>query len=78
MQVLAHKRDKGFNRLHAVDKLIPALKNSGLQDGTNMNNMDGAWLRYRSYDKNFKTYMWCIVNRKASIVTSFYEDTTDD
>lgn len=41
-------------------------------------NVDETWLRYRSYDKKRKTYMWCLVNRKARIVIFFYKDTTDD
>ena len=30
------------------------------------------------HNKKRKTYMWCLVNRKARIVIFFYEDTTDD
>ena len=48
-----------------------------LQDGANV-NVDETWLRYHAYNKKRKTYMWCLVNRKARIVIFFYEDTTDD
>ena len=47
------------------------------QDGANV-NVDETWLRYHAYNKKRKTYMWCLVNRKARIVIFFYEDTTDD
>ena len=39
--------------------------------------MDEIWLRYRTIDVKRKTYMWCLVNRKARIVIFFYEDTED-
>ena len=48
-----------------------------LQDGANV-NVDETCLRYHAYNKKRKTYMWCLVNRKARIVIFFYEDTTDD
>ncbi len=66
--------DKGAMQLN---KLIPALKKIALQDGANV-NVDETWLRYHAYNKKRKTYMWCLVNRKARIVIFFYEDTTDD
>ena len=72
-QNLLNWADKGAMQLN---KLIPALKKIALQDGANV-NVDETWLRYRSYDKKRKTYMWCLVNRKARIVIFFYEDTTD-
>lgn len=40
-------------------------------------NVDETWLRYHAYNTKRKTYMWCLVNRKARIVIFFYEDTTD-
>lgn len=73
-QNLLNWADKGAIQLN---RLIPALKKIALQDGANV-NVDETWLRYRSYDKKRKTYMWCLVNRKARIVIFFYEDTTDD
>ena len=74
VQNLLNWADKGAIQLN---KLIPALKKIALQDGANV-NVDETWLRYHSYDKKRKTYMWCLVNRKARIVIFFYEDTTDD
>lgn len=74
VQNLLNWTDKGAMQLN---KLIPALKKIALQDGANV-NVDETWLRYRSYDCKRKTYMWCLVNRKARIVIFFYEDTTDD
>lgn len=74
VQNLLNWADKGAMQLN---KLIPALKKIALQDGANV-NVDETWLRYHAYNKKRKTYMWCLVNRKARIVIFFYEDTTDD
>ena len=74
VQNLLNWADKGAMQLN---KLIPALKKIALQDGPNV-NVDETWLRYHAYNKKRKTYMWCLVNRKARIVIFFYEDTTDD
>lgn len=74
VQNLLNWADKGAIQLN---RLIPALKKIALQDGASV-NVDETWLRYRSYNKKRKTYMWCLVNRKACIVIFFYEDTTDD
>ncbi|MCF2594575.1 transposase [Bacteroides caecigallinarum] len=73
-QNLLNWAEKGAMQLN---KLIPALKKIALQDGANV-NVDETWLRYHAYNKKRKTYMWCLVNRKARIVIFFYEDTTDD
>lgn len=45
-----------------------------MQDGANV-HVDETWLRYQTYNEKRKTYMWCLVNRKARIVIFFYEDT---
>lgn len=74
VQNLLNWADKGAMQLN---KLIPALKKIALQDGANV-NVDETWLRYHAYNRKRKTYMWCLVNRKARIVIFFYEDTTDD
>ncbi len=74
VQNLLNWADKGAMQLN---KLIPALKKIALQDGANV-NVDETWLRYQAYNKKRKTYMWCLVNRKAHIVIFFYEDTTED
>lgn len=73
-QNLLNWADKGAMQLN---KLIPALKKTALQDGANV-NVDETWLRYHAYNRKRKTYMWYLVNRKARIVIFFYEDTTDD
>lgn len=51
-------------------------KKKVLQNGANV-NVDETWFRYHAYNKKRKTYMWCLVNRKARIVIFFYEDTTE-
>ena len=35
------------------------------------------WLRYHTVDVKRKSYMWCLVNKKARIVIFFYEDVQD-
>lgn len=67
VQNLLNWADKGAMQLN---KLIPALKKIALQDGANV-NVDETWLRYHAYNKKRKTYMWCLVNRKARIVIFF-------
>ena len=74
VQNLLNWADKGAIQLN---KLIPALKKIALQESANV-NVDETWLRYHACNKKRKTYMWCLVNRKAHIVIFFYEDTTDD
>lgn len=74
VQNLLNWADKGAIQLN---KLIPALKKIALQESANV-NVDETWLRYHACNKKRKTYMWCLVNRKARIVIFFYEDTTDD
>lgn len=74
VQNLLNWVDKGAIQLN---KLIPALKKIALQESANV-NVDETWLRYHACNKKRKTYMWCLVNRKARIVIFFYEDTTDD
>ena len=73
-QNLANWADKGAIQLN---KLIPALKNVALQDGTNV-NVDETWCRYQTHFGHRKTYMWTLVNRKAGIVIFFYEDCEDE
>lgn len=74
VQNLLNWADKGAIQLN---KLIPALKKIALQESANV-NVDETWLRYHACNKKRKTYMWCLVNRKARIVIFFYEDTTGD
>ena len=74
VQNLLNWADKGAIQLN---KLIPSLKKIALQESANV-NVDETWLRYHACNKKRKTYMWCLVNRKARIVIFFYEDTTDD
>ncbi len=74
VQNLLNWADKGAIQLN---KLIPALKKIALQESANV-NVDETWLRYHACNKKRKTYMWCLVNRKARIVIFFYENTTDD
>lgn len=74
VQNLLNWADKGAIQLN---KLIPAPKKIALQESANV-NVDETWLRYHACNKKRKTYMWCLVNRKARIVIFFYEDTTDD
>lgn len=33
--------------------------------------------RFQTHFGHHKTYMWCLINRKANIVIFFYEDTVD-
>lgn len=73
-QNLLNWADKGAIQLN---KLIPALKEVALQKGANV-NVDETWCRYQTHFGHRKTYMWCLVNRKAGIVIFFYEDTTDE
>ena len=72
-QNLLNWADKGAIQLN---RLILALKKVALCEGANV-NVDETWLRYRTVDVKRKTYMWCLVNRKARIVIFFYEDTED-
>ena len=74
VQNLLNWADKGAIQLN---KLIPSLKKIALQESANV-NVDETWLRYHACNKKRKTYMWCLVSRKARIVIFFYEDTTDD
>jgi hypothetical protein len=73
-QNLGNWADKGAVYL---SKLVPALKAKALEDGANV-NVDETWCRYQTHFGHKKTYMWCLVNRKAHIVIFFYEDCTDD
>ncbi len=72
-QNLANWADKGAVQLN---KLIPALKNIALEPGANV-NVDETWFRYQTHFGHKKTYIWCLVNRKAGIVIFFYEDCLD-
>lgn len=72
-QNLANWADKGVVQLN---KLIPTLKSIVLDSGSNV-NVDETWCRYQTHFGHKKTYMWCLVNRKAGIVIFFYEDCLD-
>ena len=72
-QSLLNWEDKGAILL---SKLLPALKDMALEEGANV-NVDETWYRYQTHFGHRKTYMWCLVNRKAGIVIFFYEDTVD-
>ena len=72
-QNLANYADKGYEILRLV---LPALKERALAPGSNV-NVDETWERYQTHFSHRKTYMWCLVNRKAGIVIFFYEDTVD-
>ncbi|MBQ4466578.1 MAG: transposase, partial [Firmicutes bacterium] len=72
-QNLLNWEDKGAILL---SKLLPALKDMALEEGANV-NVDETWYRYQTHFGHRKTYMWCLVNRKAGIVIFFYEDTVD-
>ena len=72
-QNLANYADKGYEILKLV---LPALKERALAPGSNV-NVDETWERYQTHFGHRKTYMWCLVNRKAGIVIFFYEDTVD-
>ena len=74
VQNLLNRIDKGVIQLNL---LIPSLKKVALQDGANV-NVDETWLRYQTYNEKRKTYMWCLVNRKAHIVIFFYEDAVNE
>lgn len=73
-QNLANWADKGAVQLN---KLIPALKSIALEPGSNV-NVDETWCRYQTPFGHKKTYMWCLVNKKAGIVIFFYEDCLDE
>jgi hypothetical protein len=73
-QNLANWADKGAVELN---KLIPALKRIALQEGADV-NVDETWERYQTRHGRRKTYMWCLVNRKAGIVIFFYEEGADE
>ena len=72
-QNLLNWEDKGAILLNM---LLPALKDMALEKGANV-NVDETWYRYQTHFGHKKTYMWCLVNRKAGIVIFFYEDTID-
>lgn len=72
-QNLLNWEDKGAIMLNM---LLPALKDMALEEGANV-NVDETWYRYQTHFGHRKTYMWCLVNRKAGIVIFFYEDTVD-
>lgn len=72
-QNLANYADKGYEILKLV---LPALKELALAPGSNV-NVDETWERFQTHFGHRKTYMWCLVNRKANIVIFFYEDTVD-
>ena len=72
-QNLLNWEDKGAIMLNM---LLPAVKEMSLEDGANV-NVDETWYRYQTHFGHKKTYMWCLVNRKAGIVIFFYEDTVD-
>jgi len=72
-QNLSNWSDKGAIQLN---KLLPALKSLALQTGSDV-NVDETWCRYQTHYGHKKTYMWCLVNKKANIVIFFYEDCTD-
>lgn len=72
-QNLANYADKGYEILKLV---LPALKERALAPGSNV-NVDETWERFQTHFGHRKTYMWCLVNRKAGIVIFFYEDTVD-
>ena len=72
-QNLLNWEDKGAVMLNM---LLPALKEMALEEGANV-NVDETWYRYQTHFGHKKTYMWCLVNRKAGIVIFFYEDTVD-
>ena len=72
-QNLLNWEDKGAIMLNM---LLPALKEMALEEGANV-NVDETWCRYQTHFGHNKTYMWCLVNRKAGIVIFFYEDTVD-
>ena len=73
-QNLLNWEDKGAVMLN---KLLPSLKEMALEEGANV-NVDETWYRYQTHFGHKKTYMWCLVNRKAGIVIFFYEDTVDE
>ena len=73
-QNLLNWEDKGAVMLN---KLLPSLKEMALEEGANV-NVDETWYRYQTHFGHRKTYMWCLVNRKAGIVIFFYEDTVDE
>ena len=73
-QNLANWADKGAVQLN---KLLPALKSLALEPGSNV-NVDETWCRYQTHLGHKKTYMWCLVNKKAGIVIFFYEDCLDE
>ena len=73
-QNLDNWTDKGAVQLN---KLIPALKSMALEQGANV-NVDETWCRYQTHLGHRKTYMWCLVNRKAGIVIFFYADCLDE
>lgn len=72
-QNLSNFADKGYEILKLV---LPALKERALSPGSNV-NVDETWERFQTHFGHRKTYMWCLVNRKAGIVIFFYEDTVD-
>ena len=73
-QNLLNWEDKGAIMLNM---LLPSLKEMALEEGAHV-NVDETWYRYQTHFGHKKTYMWCLVNRKAGIVIFFYEDTVDE
>ena len=73
-QNLLNWEDKGAIMLNM---LLPSLKEMALEEDANV-NVDETWYRYQTHFGHKKTYMWCLVNRKAGIVIFFYEDTVDE
>ena len=73
-QNLLNWEDKGAIMLNM---LLPSLKEMALEEGANV-NVDETWYRYQTHFGHRKTYMWCLVNRKAGIVIFFYEDSVDE
>lgn len=72
-QNLSNWADKGA--VH-FNKQIPALKSIALERSSNV-NVDETWCRYQTHFGHKKTYMWCLVNKKAGIVIFFNEDCLD-
>nr|WP_262435710.1 transposase [Jilunia laotingensis] len=66
-QNLSNWVDKGTVQLN---KLISTLKDVALQAGSNV-NADEIWESYRTHNGHKKTYMWCLVNKKAGIIDRY-------
>lgn len=61
---------KGAN---ALKKLLPVLKAEALEKDFII-NCDETWCRVKMEDKYKKAYIWCLVNKAASIVIFFYDE----